>query len=644
MLKAAPVTSFATEAGAPPPIIMRAISTLYLASEAPKGANLVVRDSSRGSPMTDAELKASIYAKGIIQPLIWKSYEGKDYVVAGNRRLRFLREIFADAMASPVQTQNVDTFGGDWREVAIDTNLSLPPHLVERYELIVKLAADMKLSPEDTMSRFGMSTQQYGRVMALGKMSETIRKAWKDATIDAKTAQAFTLEPDPKEQDKIFASLIKNAWQGKIGEHQVRTKIIPVQQRDIGKFVSFLGIDTVRKAKLLKQEDMFEDNHTVTDTKALNKLVGDRLAAKCKELLDAGWSWAIPESKVEVSTYHYGSIDPAKKPQPTPEEKVRLEQLKQLIDGDPTDGEEYDDEPYMDESNRILEDVKLRGYTDLQRKKTGCILEIGRDGKLNISYGRIKPSEKKSVAASERAVTTIAKKKAKASKPGAAVLTNALAERLSTQLEKAIKASMQAKPRVAAAALIAAFASDGHILDVGMNGVDRHKYRFGKPSTNPNNFLQVFEGAVQASAEAQIVMLTKIVAEAVSIQVTSATDKAPIDDKALQAVIEAMDGKTLNAAIAGEFDAKDYFAGVSLSASVAAVRCSMGDEHADKVAKMKKGEAAKFAAANVTTFGWLPRELRTVHYQGPTESSPRAAKKDKKPKPVKKAPVPKKRK
>jgi ParB family chromosome partitioning protein len=625
MPKTAAAVSFAPETSTPPPVVMRAIETLYLATEAPPEANLVVRDSSRGSPMTDAELKASIYAKGIIQPLIWKTYKGKDYVVAGNRRLRFLREIFADAPASTVQTQNVDLFGGDWREVAIDTNLSLPPHLVERFELIVKLAADLKLSPEDTRARFGMSTRQYNQVMALGKMSPTIRQAWKDAAIDAKTAQAFTLEPDPKEQDRIFAALMKNAYQGRIGDHQVRGKIVPSTQRETGKLVAFVGLDAVRAAKLLKQEDMFGDDHVVTDVKGLNKLAGDKMAVECKRLTDAGWSWALPDYKLTDSKWHFGSIDPAKKEQPTAEEKLRLKQLQDLIDSDPPDNEDYDDEPYIAERERITEAVKERGYTEAQRAKSGCIIQIGRDGKLSIEYGRVNPSEKKSVAASERAATTSAKKQ-KAKKPGQAQLTNALAERLSEQLEKAVAASMHATPHVAVAAIIAGFATDGHVIDVTVGGSEGGDYsrRHARGSgTNEKNFAQVFEGAVKATSESRAVMLMKIAAAAVSIQIMKADSKAPIDGLGLQALVAKMDAKTLNAAIADTFDAKDYFAGVSASASVAAVRCSMGDEHGDKVAKMKKGEAAKFAAANVPAKGWLPRELRTVHYKGPVESTPK---------------------
>lgn len=610
----------------PPPIHLRSISDLFLATEAPKGANLVVRDSGRGSPLTDAELKASIYACGIIQPLIYKVHDDKCYVIAGNRRLKMLREIFEGALATPVvQTQDVADFDRDWREVAIDTNLSLPPHLVERYELIVAIAKDMKLQPADVQARFGMTPRQYAQVMALGKMSETVRTAWKNAEIDAKTAQAFTLEPDPKEQDRIFAAVKKNGWQGRVEEHSVKSKIVPQGQREVGKMVAFVGVEAVRKAKLLKVEDMFSNDHVVTDVKALNKLVGDKLSVKCKDLVDAGWAWAVPESKIEgQSAYYYGTIEPAKKSTPNDIEKKRFAEIEAELHGDQDD--DFDDSALIDERERLEGEIKERGFAPEQRKKGGCIVKIGHDGKLVIDYGRVKPSEKKSVASSERVAT---KKKAKAKEPGVVTLTNALAERLSVQLEKAISASMHATPDVSVAALVASFASRGHILDVEVKNEGRHTY--GK-SSSAKNFEQIFDGAMKSTAEARVIMLCKVAAAALSIQIHNADAKSPIDDQALQAMVAKMDGKFLNNAIAAEFDAKDYFDSVNLQACVDAVRAACGEGAALEVAKMKKAAAAKFAADHCAKAGWLPKQLRTVHYHGPADKAP--AKLEKAPKPI----------
>lgn len=124
---------------------------------------------------------------------------------------------------------------------------------------------------------------------------------------------------------------------------------------------------------------------------------------------------------------------------------------------------------------------------------------------------------------------------------------------------------------------------------------------------------------MKATPEARVAMLCQVAANALSIQISSATAKAPIEDIGLQALVSEMDMKFLNNAIKVEFDAKDYFDSVNLQACVDAVRDACGDGAAAEVAKMKKGGAAKFAAEHVVKENWLPKELRTCHYRGPTE-------------------------
>lgn len=607
------------------------LSELLLAAEAPKGVNLVVRDSGSGSPLSDEELKASLFTNGVLVPLIFKRHDGKNYVIAGNRRLRMLRVIYADDPHATVPCQDVDSFGDiDWRQIAIDTNLSLPPHIVERYEQIVLLVKDLKLSPEDARLRFGLSPRQFQQTMALGRMSETVRTAWRVGEIDAKTARAFTLEPDPKEQDKIFNAVKKSAWNHKVDESGVRSRIIPPNQRDAGKLVAFVGIDTCKKAKLIKQEDLFASSHTVTDLKALTKMAAEKIQAECDRLVAAGWKWAVPIEKVK-QPYYYQSLSPAGKADATATEAIRLADIRKIMDSDEEHPTSYF-EQLEEEQERIEEDIKARGFTPAQREKSGCFLKVGQDGSLVIEYGRVDPKDQKSVAASERREKAKPKPKKK-EKAGEVLLTNALAERLSKQLEEAVSASLHATPHVAAAALIAGFASSGHVIDVHVG----HASVYNK--TKESDFVNVLSGALKSTPEARVVMLTKIAAEALSIQIHSAQAKAPIEDKGLQALIEVMDGKFLNNAIATAFDAKDYFDSVNLTACVDAVRAACGDGAAAEVAKMKKAAAAKFATDHVPKSGWLPKPLRTVHYTGPVEgepaAKPKAAKKDKKPKPVK---------
>lgn len=555
------------------PIHMVSIGELFLASEAPKGVDLQVRDSGRGSPLTDEELKASIYNNGIIHALIWKEHAGKKYVVAGNRRLRFLREIFADNMSVQVKTENVADYPGDWRDVAMDTNLALPPHVVERYEMIARIAKDEKLPELEVCRRYGMSDSQYQRVMALAKMAPVVRQAWKDAKIDARTAQAFTLEPDPKEQERIYNKLVKESQRWRDGEdddfridhHDVRSAIVPHTQREAGKLVAFVGVDAVRKAKLFKQEDLFGNDHVVTDLKGLNKLVGDRMAAEKKALLEQGWSWVVRKEELQGQEYQYG-------------------------DARTNDGT----------------------YTVDQMKRSGCILKIGHAGELEIVYGKIKPQERAKAAAADRRETAPAKPKKK-TKPGEVPLTNALAERLSQQLEAAISEAIPAAPRVAVAAIIAGFASMGDVVNVDVGK--------GDPKKKSGNFEQIFAGALKASPEEQAVMLAAVAAAALDIQVMGAGARQPKDNAGLQALVAALPKDVVNKFVAAHFDAKDYYSSIGLQAIVDAVSCSMGPDFARDVAKMKKAQAAKFAIEHLPGRGYLPPALRTAHYSGPVEKA-----------------------
>lgn len=631
MTKAATAERHENPVEGPPPIVMIPINELYLASEAPKGVNLTVRDSSSGSPLTDAELKASIYAKGIIQPLIFKTYDdGKNYVIAGNRRLRFLREIFADALASQVQTQDVDQFEGDWREIAMDTNLSLPPHLVERYELIVTLAKDLKQSPEETCTRYGMTQQQYRRVMALGKMSKKVREAWRSGEIDAKTAQAFTLEPDPKEQDRIFELCKKHGHNGRVESFAVRRRIIPENQAESGRLVAFIGIEACKKAKIIKQEDLFATDHIVTDLKAVKKLAGDKLAERCKQLVaDGGWQWAVREDQIEGNAYAYGTLQPINKVQPTAVEANRLDELKaalsEISNGQTSQAAEDD---LIEEQDKISEDIKSRGFTDAQKKKSGCFLKIAHNGSLSIEYGKVKPEARRSVESTERAPTVASKARAKAKKSGEVVLTNALAERLSEQLQKAGAEALKMDHAVATSAVIAAISSGGHILKIHVGGPGAKK---------SSSFDAVFDAALKSTPQQREAMFGQIAAQALSIIVHNGIAKMPLEDDGISDLFEAMNGARVVKAIADQFDAKDYFSSVGADAIVQAVQCSMGDDHAAKVAKMKKPDAAKFATANVPAKGWLPKQLRTAWYTGPEEDNEKPAPKPKvKAKPAKK--------
>ena len=559
MTKTATAMKVITTAKTAPEIVMRNIIDLCFASEAPPELGLQVRlsDDSEGLPT----LEASIRAHGVIVPLVVKDHDGKSFVTAGNRRLKILRKIYdelgkVDALL--VQTIDSDNFSGDPREIAMATNVALPPHPVDRYEVIAALVGE-GMSIEDAMMRFGMSSRQFNQVMKLGTLAPSLRDKWRSGEIDASAAQAFTLTDDQDEQIRIYTSVRKATGANMhMDAHSIRTKIVPDSQRELGALVEFLGVDELEKEGLIKQRDWFETNHVVTDPKAVKKKAGMRLDDIAHGLVDQhGWSWAKqldPDTKSQI--YSYGRLEPDKK----------------------------------------------GGYSAEQKGRSGCFVSVDREGKLSIDYGRVKPGEGEKATASDRP-----KKAKKKSKGDTAVVSGVLARRLSEQLQRAGAEALKLNHAAAAASIIAAISSGGHVLSIHVGSASS--------SSKPASFADVFAGALKATPQQREAMFAQIAAQALNV-----IGEAPLDDSAISDLFGAMAASQVSKLIAEEFDAKDYFASIGHGAIVTICRAALGYDVGDKVAKMKKPAAAKFAASTVPSSGWLPKQLRTRHYKGAVES------------------------
>jgi ParB family chromosome partitioning protein len=580
------------------------------------------------------ELKASIKSIGILIPLaVKKADDARLIVVAGNRRLAALKELYPPDYKVP--TVSADAFSGDTRVLAMATNIALPQHPMDRYEIIAALVKE-GMTPAEAQERFALSDKVFRQTMRLGALSPKIRDAYRDGEIDGDTARAFALTDDARTQEKLFGQLKKSSHMGRFNAHAVTSKL--GGSTEVGKLVTFVGVETVAAAGILKIEDLFGSNHDVTDAGKLHKMAQDRINAEIGVLTTAGtpsggWGWAAHEEDLGQDRYYYGRENPASTGKPTAEEKAELAKIVDALSNAPEDEDDWSAEQHdMHWRHGYLETlIKNRGYTAEQKARSGCILAIDYNGNLKIDYARTKPrAPSKTVSPGKEAGSA---KKDVAKKPGeVAVISNKLAERMSTSLQNAVAAALEHDPRLAAAAMIAAFASGGHVLNVRAGG--------GSTGT-AEDFVGVFEGTKNASANELLSMLMKVAQQAVNI-VTQNSLRVPIEDEALSALLAAMKPSVVNSKIVAHFDYTDYFNSVSVAGISDAVRTAQGDKPADTVAKMAKKNAVDYAVQHVPATNWLPKEMRSVHYDGPVEPAPApkktAAKKASAPKkPAKKA-------
>lgn len=575
-----------------------------------------IRKTGRGSEPTYV---ATIRSKGIIIPFLVRKNGDGFKVHDGGKRLESLRWMaeHGDTANGVVVTDTYpvpciveESTDAEARETSLIVSICrTPPHPVDQYETFAELTRPpSSMKPADIAVRFGISEQQVSQALALGqKLSPALRAAWRENQIDAEDAKAFTLAPDHKAQDAIYAKLSKQQHGFDADDIRSALKV----DGDVGKLLLFVGIDEYEKRKGKVNRDLFGSNHTVSDVKLLRAMTSEKLEAICEKLVkEDGWAWAFTAKDLH-SNWDYGRIEP--KSRATTEERQRLNALQAVAE----DESDEDAAEKADAEHTALEAaIHARAFTADMKAKSGCIVSFGYHG-LEIGYGRVKPEEKRKVEAQQRAAT---KKKANGGKAAEPKISAALEARLSVTLTTAACKAIVGDPDLALTFAIAGLHSFAGVVALKNDGRGAHE------NDQLTEFDEAFKLIAKRPAKERMVMLARQVGAAFILDCRAFTDDdvGNMDSSAL--VANTIDGKAMNKALRESFDATDYFSGVSKEFCRRAVLDAMGKDHAGKVANMKTKEAAEFATMHVPKTGWLPPELRTAHYDGPKVKAASTAK------------------
>jgi ParB family chromosome partitioning protein len=168
------------------------------------------------------------------------------------------------------------------------------------------------------------------QALALGRLSPAIRQAWRMGEIKAEVAQAFTLAADHKSQDKLYKKLAK---ENDLDRHSIRAELGVKPNEDIGVLVNFVGMDAYRARGGHVTEDLFKEQHIVSDDVLLKAMVGERLAKECDRLVvEHGWQWAAVEADLPKSWRSWPTTRVDVSKFFTPEEEARAKELSKRAD------------------------------------------------------------------------------------------------------------------------------------------------------------------------------------------------------------------------------------------------------------------------------------------------------------------------
>jgi ParB family transcriptional regulator, chromosome partitioning protein len=570
------------------------LDSLHLASEAPPEAGLMIRHS-QDNPEAFATLQASLAAVGVLLPLLVTDLGSRTYVIAGNRRLRALRglseqgRIAADYVVPITRIDGSDSEEVSVAEIALMANIALPLHPVDRYEVLAAVVDGHDAS--SVGERWGLTDLQVKQTLALGRLAPAVRDAWRAGRVNRSAAEAFTLEPDFREQEKLLTELLKNS--NTVWDSRVRTAIMG-DARDVGRHVLFVGAEAYEAAGGLVNRDLFGTDHRVSDRKLLMRMVDEKIAERCNSLIAAGWSFAAVRP---TNYYSYQRMPPAKR-MPTPEQRDELKRLEMLSGGN----DDEDNEGELSEAIDALKDaIALNSYSPAERAKSGVFVYVAEDGALHLDGAMVAPKTARAEQVEKRKLS--AKQKAMeqgepSGKPASAVLESKLAQWLTEAAASTLLGEKRASPytKVALAAVAAGIRSGGEICEIKL------VRDTNKPQALTETFAEAFRTAMKQTMSELYNDIAVLAAAALRLE-TSGEGSAVL--------CCALNEKLFRDQLVTRFDRETYFASRPKTANLAAL-AEMGMKE-DAIAAVAKAPAAKVAALclnEALDSKWLPPQLR----------------------------------
>ena len=353
----------------------------------------------QSDPAADAELKADIEARGLLQNLIvtaTKKPRGKFAVEGGGRRLAALSTLAdEDKLPSdfPVPCLVLDDIGTNAAEASLAENfqrLALNPadeclafqHFMEKGSDVAGVA-----------KRFGLTVRFVEGRLRLAALAPVVFEALGRGDITLDIAKAYATTPDQERQAYVFEQMAMSyngAHPDSIRRMMTQATVAASDPR-----ARFVGEDAYVAAGGRVERDLFADDQSTRwlDIALLERLASEKLeAAAAVVATETGLGWVRPSLDQHVDWQQTEGLQriALEAPALTAEEEAQVtaleasasDQIAILEDEDATDEERATAEAEADRLERAIEAItdKSPVIDEAARATLGRFLVLGRDG------------------------------------------------------------------------------------------------------------------------------------------------------------------------------------------------------------------------------------------------------------------------
>src|SRR5580698_904656 len=252
------------------------------------------RNPRRVKPERDAHRRmvASIRAHGLLAPLVVRADDGGDFkVIAGNRRLAALRDVYKEAGRPPkvpCVLRAVDDDTADALALA-ENFVREPMHPLDEAEAFAKLAREEAKGVEAIAAEFGVSQPYVRQRMKLATLAEPVKAAYRQGAIDTATAEAFASVPPDRQLE---------VWQEVAGN--------PQHAQHVRNVIAHAWIDaasaTFDVSKLPESavsRDLFAER-VLVERSAFMEAQAEALLAQRQALIEDGWAEVVVGPQADV--------------------------------------------------------------------------------------------------------------------------------------------------------------------------------------------------------------------------------------------------------------------------------------------------------------------------------------------------------
>jgi ParB family chromosome partitioning protein len=254
------------------------------------------RNPRRVKPQREAhrQMVASIRAHRLLAPLVVRADDGNagDFkVIAGNRRLAALREVYKDSAKPPkvlCVLRSVDDDTADALALA-ENFVREAMHPIDEAIAFANLAREEAKGIESIAAEFGLGQGYIRQRMKLATLAEPIKASYRQGAIDTATAEAFASGP-PDRQLEVWQEVGGNPQNAQHVRNVIANAWIDAAS-------ATFDLSKLPDAAISK--DLFGDK-VLVERKAFMEAQAEALLAQRQTLIEEGWSDVVIGPQADV--------------------------------------------------------------------------------------------------------------------------------------------------------------------------------------------------------------------------------------------------------------------------------------------------------------------------------------------------------